>query len=63
MCAKVHNVNDRILESQRNPEKAYRLKPKDANEMWPLMRTSEPGDVRAIFDQALTDHRCLRYRM
>lgn len=57
MCAKVHKLNDRIIESQRNPERAYRLKPKDANDMWRLMRTSKPGDVRRVFDQALVDDR------
>ena len=53
LCAKSFKLMERI--QNRNAGRRDRLRPKDASDAWLIMNTSDPGEVRRIFDTAEAD--------
>lgn len=50
LCAKAYKLAERIAEASRSGAK-NRVRPKDAGDVWRLMATTDPGEVRRIFDR------------
>ncbi|UFS58452.1 hypothetical protein [Subtercola endophyticus] len=56
LCAKAYKLHDR-LNARELVRKPDRLRPKDAGDMWRLMKVSAGAAVRATFDEAAADPR------
>jgi hypothetical protein len=55
LCAKAHKLHERLANETRRPD---RVLPKDALDMYRLMRTSTPAAVARVFKRAARDDRC-----
>jgi hypothetical protein len=53
LCAKVYKLRDRFADTAR----AYRIRPKDASDVYLLMQTVTPAAAAGVWDAAMSDQR------